>query len=232
MAKNVKEWYEELRKVATGEAQKYHTMSNLYLFLRDLYFPGMHVLDVGGGPGHFFRELSRFDDIKYTVLDVDPEKIKIGKEVWKNDARIDLHVHDINSPFGVEKYDVVICFTVLVHLIDFKEAVKNLFLSTKKHLLIRNLFSKQGIERFQKAIDGYDSIYPFDGKIPYNSVPAGEVIDIMSSLGKYEFVFASDADGFRDAIIKNNIINNLLDHSKFSLGSFSDGWRVLYVRKY
>ena len=225
MAKTADEWRDELRGIAEGTQNTYHTMSSVFVLLKRLYFPGMTILDAGGGVGHFFREIQKLGDVNYTVLDIDPKKIEIGREVWKDDPRVTLHVHDINNPIEYGTYDVVICYTVLVHMMKHEVAIRNLFSAAKSTLIIRTKFGNATGQTFYNEVSGYEDVYPQG--IPYNTVSTPLTTRILCELGGCKFAFIGDQDKGQARIIEN-----LVDCANTTTEWKAVGWHVLYIQKY
>jgi len=126
---------------AEGKLPEMESTKQLVKIISDIYQPNMQLLDVGCNTGHYLLGLHRLDsNINYTGSDAYESYINKAKEIFSNDNNVKFEVRDILSPnFSEEKYDLVFCCNVLLHLPDFRTAVKNLLSSTKKVCIIRTL---------------------------------------------------------------------------------------------
>lgn len=82
------------------------------------------ILDFGGAAGLDFANLlaqtNNAFDIKYHVVDV-ASACNIGREVWKNDARISFSE---DMPPLSEKFDIVYSYSALQYVSDYKKLLK------------------------------------------------------------------------------------------------------------
>ncbi|HJN37478.1 MAG TPA: class I SAM-dependent methyltransferase [Gammaproteobacteria bacterium] len=78
--------------------------------------PKAQVLDIGAGYGCFVNELHE-NSTKVLGLEISPSAIKKGKEMYGSD--LPLQLADITNSFIPEKkFDIILCFGVLGHLLD------------------------------------------------------------------------------------------------------------------
>jgi 2-polyprenyl-3-methyl-5-hydroxy-6-metoxy-1,4-benzoquinol methylase len=130
-------------KRVTGELPEMESTKQLVELVREVYSPGMTVLDVGCAAGHYYNGLVRLDpDLNYTGVDATVKYIQFAKEHFKNNHNTRFEVADIfKLQDSLGKFDVVYCCNVILHLPDFREPIKNLLKVTKKHCFIRTLVS-------------------------------------------------------------------------------------------
>lgn len=106
-------------ELAQGYTSANSTQYDAGLFLLDrlALAPGMHVLDVGCGPGNLTAHIAQLVGDKAHVVGVDPskERIAIAKETYKAAANLSFHVgraEDL-SPFATGSFDVVLVNSTL-----------------------------------------------------------------------------------------------------------------------
>ena len=95
----------------------------------------MNILDIGGGPG-FFSELllENLPNIKITIVDIDEQMMKFGKESLSNyNDRIQFVKSSITDiKLDNDKYDFAICRFVYQHINDPIRATKEIYRVLKK----------------------------------------------------------------------------------------------------
>jgi ubiquinone/menaquinone biosynthesis C-methylase UbiE len=131
-----------LFKRATGELPEMESTKQLVELVREIYEPEMRILDVGCGPGHYYRGLRQIDpSVNYTGLDATKVYIEFAKDTFSGTSA-KFHVGDIfDIPDELGKFDIVFCCNVILHLPDFRVPLKNLLKVCKKHCFIRTLIS-------------------------------------------------------------------------------------------
>jgi 2-polyprenyl-3-methyl-5-hydroxy-6-metoxy-1,4-benzoquinol methylase len=98
--------------------------------IKGLISEGDSVLDVGCGQGRLCLELFPKGG-PYTGVDINEEEIEIAKAGL---PEVDFRVMDLYDLKG--EWDVVICSRVLIHLPDFKGAMKVLLDCAKKYVVL------------------------------------------------------------------------------------------------
>lgn len=107
---------ELLRDRAAGDAPEMESAKSLCRRLDERYRPGMSVLDVGCGAGHYLRSLRRRLDpeIDYTGVDLTPAFLGLGRRVFPGAP---LTAGDAFAlPFADRSFDLVLCSNLLLHL--------------------------------------------------------------------------------------------------------------------
>ncbi|MFP3939049.1 MAG: class I SAM-dependent methyltransferase [Thermoanaerobaculia bacterium] len=107
---------ELLRDRASGAAPEMESAKSLCRRLEGRYRPGMSVLDVGCGAGHYLRSLrSRLDpEIDYTGVDLTVSFLALGRRVFPD---VPLAGGDAFAlPFPDRSFDLVLCSNLLLHL--------------------------------------------------------------------------------------------------------------------
>ena len=84
-------------------------------YLREYIAPGMHVLDIGAGPGRFTIELAR-QGARVTVADISPEQLRLNaarvSDAGCEDAVIARHEADVSDlrQFDDGTFDATVCY--------------------------------------------------------------------------------------------------------------------------
>lgn len=137
----------ELRtyKRVTGELPEMESTKQLVELVRQVYRPGMEILDVGCAAGHYYNGLTRLDPgLVYTGVDATAKYIDFARQHFKDNANTRFEHGDIfNLEDSSLKSDIVFCCNVLLHLPDFRVPLRNLLKVTKKYLFIRTLISEK-----------------------------------------------------------------------------------------
>jgi len=102
------------------------------------------ILDVGAG---VFVEKKQFDNlnyqIEYSATEITNKFVEYGKSIGINVAKTDFDV----IPFDSNRFDVVICYDVLNHQLDFKTLVQEMIRVARKDVIIT--FFKPFAEDFE-----------------------------------------------------------------------------------
>ncbi|MCK4822948.1 class I SAM-dependent methyltransferase, partial [bacterium] len=108
-----------LLRRATGELPEMESTKQLVELVKEVYEPGMKILDVGCGPGHYYRGLRQIDEsIKYTGLDATKPYIDFAKNAFSG-TNAKFIVGDIfNIPDEIGEFEIVVCCNVILHLPD------------------------------------------------------------------------------------------------------------------
>lgn len=132
-------------KMATGKSPEMFCALALADIVKKIYKPGMKILDVGCGAGHYLRTLrARVDKkINYTGIDFSPSYIRLAKKAFKNQARFAVgSIQDM--PVQSKAFDIVTANNIILHLPPpplgaFKELVR----ASKKYVIIRTVFGER-----------------------------------------------------------------------------------------
>ncbi len=132
---------ELMKKRAFGQEPEMEQVKQLVKLVREVYKPGMKVLDVGCGVGHFYPSLKKIDqNISYYGVDVSEHYLKLARSVFAKEKNFRVDKGDIfDLKIEDNSYDIVICYMVLPFIPNWKKAVRELARVTKKHLFIRLL---------------------------------------------------------------------------------------------
>lgn len=121
------------------------------------------VLEVGGGAGHnniFLKE--RGIKFNYIDIDISPEMLIRARDL--NPSEEFLLGDGTRLPFKSSTIDVVLCSDVLVHCLDYRTLLKELYRVTKKMLIIRAVVRLEGetVDDIKKAYQKKgDSVFPY-----------------------------------------------------------------------
>lgn len=182
-----------LFKRATGELQEMESTKQLVELVKKVYEPGMKILDVGCGPGHYYRGLRQIDDsIKYTGLDATKTYIEFAKDVFSvtNAKFIIGDIFNISDEIG--EFEIIVCCNVILHLPDFRIPMKNLLKVCKKYCFVRTLISDNTyLHRFVYGNEFDEMNNP--KKFVYQNTYSFELIkSYIDSLGDYSIKLIED----------------------------------------
>ena len=94
---------------------------------------GEKILEVGCGSGRLYDIIKRGMAISYTGLDMSSAMLKIFKERHPD---VPLALGDATKlPFPNNSFDVVICFEVIRHLMDYQAVIAELYRVAKREVL-------------------------------------------------------------------------------------------------
>ena len=132
-------------KRATGHLPEMESSKAVSKIIKKLFKKDKlnNVLDIGCGCGHYLRSIKK--KIKYnfyyTGVDSQRDFIKEAKKIWKKNLNVKFFKGSVYNlkKFKNNKYDVVMCNNVILHLDDAKKAITQLCKLKKKYLVIRTL---------------------------------------------------------------------------------------------
>lgn len=131
---------ETLYKRATGELPEMETTKQLVSLVKEIYVSGMNILDVGCGPGHYYRALKRVDKyIRYVGLDATLLYIEFARKTFPESIFHNLDIFAI--PQSIGEFDIIFCCNLILHLPDFRKPLENMLNRCKKYCIIRTLVS-------------------------------------------------------------------------------------------
>lgn len=187
-----KKYRELFRLRAEGKLDDMECTKSLYKILKPIYFDGIKILDIPCGVGHYFRKLKELGNIDYLGIDSDSKAIETAKEIWKNEPNARFDVQDVsNLDLKDNSIDIIYCYNLLLHLKDYKEALRELFRVSKKYIIVRSLFNeKENIKSLDIARD-YLDVYP-SGEVYYNTYSREDVTKFLKDLGSSKFKFIED----------------------------------------
>lgn len=128
---------------ATDQSPEMECAKAACRLLEPRYRPGMSVLDVGCGAGHYLLSLQRRLDprIDYYGIDASAHYIKLARDAFENPARF--RVGTVTElPYADSSIDIVMCINVLPNLPPPPRAALAELLRVARHaVLIRTLFA-------------------------------------------------------------------------------------------
>jgi ubiquinone/menaquinone biosynthesis C-methylase UbiE len=133
---------ELLYKRAVGDLPEMESSKRIAKEVRKLAVPGMTVLDVGCGAGHYLRSLRRElgDSFSYAGCDATANYISLAKQAFANDKQASFRISDIFAlDFADSSFDVVLCNNLLLHLPSIDKPLQELTRVARKHVIVRTL---------------------------------------------------------------------------------------------
>lgn len=112
-----KHYGELLYKRATGASEEMNSSRAVARVISEFYKPGMKVLDVGCGAGHYLVSLRNTVDrnIDYTGVDATAYYLELARKAFGDSATfIQGSIFDL--PFKDNSFDIVICNHVILHM--------------------------------------------------------------------------------------------------------------------
>lgn len=127
-------------KRATGELPEMESTKQLVRLVRDVYRPGMSVLDVGCAAGHYYLGLKRVaEGLRYHGVDATQSYIEFAAEHFAGAPNVSFSREDIfDLPYDGE-FDIVFCCNVVLHLPSARTPIQNLIKASGKYAFIRTL---------------------------------------------------------------------------------------------
>jgi SAM-dependent methyltransferase len=182
-----------LYKRATGELPEMESTKQLVELVKEVYKPEMKILDVGSGPGHYYRGLRRINpSINYTGLDATKPYIEFAKNTFKGTSA-QFVVGDIfDIPDELGKFDIVTCCNVILHMPDFRIPIKNLLKSCKGYCFIRMLLSNHTFLHMFLYEDEFDEMNNPKKFVYQNTYSVNLIKNYINSLGDYSVQIIED----------------------------------------
>jgi len=185
--------YRELFKLrAEGKLDDMECTKSLYKLLEKLYSPGMKILDIPCGVGHYFRKIKGLGEIEYLGVDLDSKAIALAREIWGGVPNAKFEVQDITKlDLEDSSMDVVYCYNLLLHLKDYEKPLAELFRVSKRYLLVRSLFDEKASVRKVEVSKDYLKVYK-SGFAYYNTYAREEVTKFLRNLGPCKVRFIKE----------------------------------------
>ena len=141
-----KHYGELLFKRATGDSAEMNSSKAIARIIKRYYKPGMRILDVGCGAGHYLVSLRNIVDpaINYTGIDPTQYYLDLAKKAFGNTAIFkEGSIFDI--PFENNNFDIVICNHVILHMPPehIKKAFGELIRVSKQKTITRTVFGER-----------------------------------------------------------------------------------------
>lgn len=133
-----------LFKRATGELEEMKCAISVCRHVSDRYKPGMRLLDVGCGAGHYLRSLRQRVDpfMDYTGVDATSSYLDLAKKAFPDVHFLSGDIH--NLPVESNAFDIVMCNNLLLHLPPPPTRVlSELLRVSRKHIIIRTVLGER-----------------------------------------------------------------------------------------
>lgn len=200
-------------KSAIGELEEMESAKALCEIISPFYKPGMKVLDVGCGAGHYLRSLrSRLDEnIDYIGLDSTEYFVELAKKAFGPNEKF-LKGDIFNLQFEDNAFDIVMCNNVILHLPPPPaKAISELIRTAKKYVVIRTVFGQRNYltkeirnpdENIENSPKNYRDLIDEDGQPQsfnfFNMYTKQYFREIISDIDKDIKIKIVDDDNWKD----------------------------------
>jgi len=182
-------------KRVTSELPEMECTKQLVDLVKEVYKPGMTVLDVGCAAGHYYNGIKRVDEaIKYQGVDATTAYIQFAQKHFKNNPNTVFEVADIfNLPKSYAKqFDIVFCCNVILHLPSMQIPLKNLLMATRRYCFIRMLIGKKTHLSRLLYSDSFDEHGEPTDFVYQNTYSFDYVEKTIRALGDYHVMLIDD----------------------------------------
>jgi SAM-dependent methyltransferase len=179
----------------TGELPEMESTKQLVELVKEVYIPGMSVLDVGCAAGHYYNGLKRIDEnIQYHGVDATVAYIDFARKYFAGNPNTSFEVADIFklSARYSHDFDIVFCCNVLLHLPTFQVPLKNLIATSKKYCLVRTLISEKTHLSKLLYSDSFDENGDPTDFVFQNTYSHSLIKKTIQSFGDYHVEFIDD----------------------------------------
>lgn len=158
-----KHYGELLYKRATGESEEMNSSRAVAKVIKEFYKPGMKVLDVGCGAGHYLVSLRKIVDkkIDYTGVDATAHYLSLGRKAFGDSATfVQGSIFDI--PFPDNSFDIVMCNHVILHMPpeNIRKAFSELVRVSRYKSVTRTVFGERNYI-IREVLD-HNDVHPED----------------------------------------------------------------------
>ena len=201
---------ELLYRRATGESEEMYSSKAIARIIKEFYRPGMKILDVGCGPGHYLLSLRNIVDpaIDYTGVDIAPYYLELARKAFGDPVKF-VEGNIMRLPFDEKSFDIVICNHVIMHLPpeNVSKAFGELIRVSKRKTITRTVFGERNY--IIKEVLTENDIEPQSPKtVKY------EQFDLTRQQFRYFNMYTTDF--IRQMILKdNNVIIEIRDDNDF-----------------
>lgn len=186
------------KKLPTMECTK-----QLKKIISKIYKPKMEILDFGCASGHYYLELSKLSkNFKYMGYDATKNYINFAKKHFKNNKNVNFKVESLlsRSIKPKQKFDIVYCCNVLLHLPELKLPIRNLLSRTKKYCIIRTLVDEHTHTSQYLVRDIFDKKGNPTHMTYQNTYSYNYIKKTIKDYGNYNIKFEND-------VFNKNLIN-------------------------
>ena len=204
-------FHRTLRKLPEMECAK-----QLSSLIANIYQKNMTILDVGCASGHYYHSLKNLDiDLIYKGIDSTVKYIEFAKEYFVNNNNVSFDIIDIYNLDKElnQKFDIVFCCNVILHLPTFQKPLVNLINASNKYIFVRTLISdKTHLSKFlhEDDFDQNDKPINFCYQNTYSRSSIEEFINSNKDFNnKIEIEFIEDKYIAENINIEYNNYNEL-----------------------
>lgn len=183
-------------KRTIGELPEMECSKQLRELVSTVYKSGNTILDVGCASGHYYNSLAVMDqNIQYAGIDATDDYIKFAKEHFKGNQNTKFEQGDIfdGNFFGDEKFDIVFCANVILHLPEAYTPFQKLLDACKGTVFVRTLISdKTHLSRFLYDDEGVTEKQPVNF-VYQNTYSSDYITKISMEFGAKDVKFIEDS---------------------------------------
>lgn len=240
-----KDYGELLYSRATGQSEEMESSKAVCELLSKVYKPGMKLVDVGCGAGHYLRSLrERLDqDIDYTGIDATKHYIDLAKKAFPTQANF--HLGDIyDIPLEDNSFDIVMSNNVILHLPPPPvAALRELIRVSKRYVVVRTVFSKRNyiikeIREDEELDNKSDKKLTFQENIfnnfnYFNMYTEKYIISAIKSIDKslkLEIIDDLSWEKFDNTRMATNTATKVIDKAQIS-GNLLLKWKFIVLTK-
>jgi len=146
----------------------------LLLRTKGINILGLRILEVGCGAGYGFESIMKeFRPKEYQGFDINPQMVALTKaKARKYKGEIKVFLGDIRyNNLPSSRFDVVFAFTIFHHIIEWREALKEVNRLLKpKGLFLVNEINNRSLNWFQRFLKVY---HPFEARFTWKNFQKG-----------------------------------------------------------
>lgn len=228
--------------MAVGDLPEMECSKSLCNILKGFYKPGMSILDVACGGGHYLRSIMNHldSDVNYTGADVTPYYIDKANEAFGDKATFQVgDIYDLK--FEDNNFDITMANNVLLHLKPNPiKAIEELLRVSKEFVVIRTVFGERNyvIREVRPEMEDGKEVYfkadePTKDSNFFNLYTEQYFLDVLNSLSfdfTYEIKKDDDFGNFDTREHTTNTGTKVINGSQIS-GNIILDWRFLIIRK-
>lgn len=148
ITENQDQYVEILKKRALGALPHMGSALRVADIISEMGGRSLDLLDVGGAAGHYLTTFldCGIDINEYTVLEIDPNLVRTGKEIWKEKIEMGMvsfiHGDAQSTPLTVN-YDYIIIMNAFMYFKNIEKILTAMIPHANKAIIIRSYFGRE-----------------------------------------------------------------------------------------